>query len=233
MKAGCTGSLHIFTLSSFAIAQPVFDLLSRNAAFFVVRRSEPSDILILCALICVVLPLCLILIEKGVSSIAQGYQRYLGQVGLVDTLIGRLVSRLKAEGLYDRSLIVFTADHGVSFRPNQPRRLLTEENAPDIMRVPLFIKAPHQRDGVINDRNVETVDIVPTLADLLHVSLPWTVDGQSAFDSVRSEKKQKKIFAYSISHYLTRHVFDGVLPLTQNQKAGAVLDFDYERGSAG
>ena len=73
-------------------------------------------------------------------AIAQGYQRYLYQVELVDTLIGRLVSRLQAEGLYDRSLIVFTADHGVSFRPNQPNRLLTEENAPDILRVPLFIK---------------------------------------------------------------------------------------------
>ena len=62
-------SLHIFTLSSFALVQPLFDLLSRNATFFVVRRSEPLDILILCALMCVVLPLCLILFGKGLGWI--------------------------------------------------------------------------------------------------------------------------------------------------------------------
>ena len=161
-------------------------------------------------------------------AISQGYQRYLYQVGLVDVLIGKLISRLKTEGLYDRSLIVLTADHGVSFRPNQPNRILTEENAPDIMRVPLIMKAPYQRAGVINDRNVETVDIVPTIADLLHVSLPWPVDGQSAFDSVRPEKKDKIVFASSILNYRNGYVFDGGFPLTQSRKDRPSLGFGLE-----
>ena len=42
----------------------------------------------------------------------QGYQRYLLQLGFVDQLIGRLMDRLREEHLYDRSLIVVTADHG-------------------------------------------------------------------------------------------------------------------------
>ena len=155
-------------------------------------------------------------------AISQGYQRYLSQVGLVDTLIGRLVSRLKTEGLYDRSLIVFTADHGASFRPNQPRRVLTESNAPDIMRVPLFVKAPYQQERVINDRNVETVDIIPTVSDLLHVSPPWAVDGHSAFDPVRPEKKDKIIFAGD------RYVFDGRFPPEQHRKNRPRLGFGLE-----
>ena len=165
-------------------------------------------------------------------AIAQGYQRYLYQVELVDTLIGRLVSRLQAEGLYDRSLIVFTADHGVSFRPNQPNRLLTEENAPDILRVPLFIKTPYQRAGVTSDWNIETVDIVPTIADLLEVPLPWTVDGQSAFDSVRPKKEERIVFSGSTAAYHDRYVFEGAFPPTQKRNDRLSLAFGLEEGQA-
>src|SRR5918995_3271908 len=71
-----------------------------------------------------------------------GYQRYLLQVGYVDTMIGELVARLKAAGLYDSALIVITADHGKSFRPGQPKRTLAEavrSNAADLLQVPLFM----------------------------------------------------------------------------------------------
>jgi hypothetical protein len=55
-------SLHTFTLCGFAIAQPLFDLLSRNAEFFIVRRSEPLDIFLL-------IPAALVVVEGGASLI--------------------------------------------------------------------------------------------------------------------------------------------------------------------
>jgi hypothetical protein len=114
------------------------------------------------------------------SAARQAEQRHLLQVGFVDTLVGRLLDRLEATGLYDRALLVVTADHGASFLPRQPYRLATMTNAADIARVPLFVKAPEQREGRVSDRNVETVDILPTMAELLGVELPWPVDGTSA-----------------------------------------------------
>ena len=56
--------------------------------------------------------------------IQQKYQRHLLQVEFTDRLLGRALDELHATGLYDRSLIVVTADHGESFgRPGQrPRR---------------------------------------------------------------------------------------------------------------
>ncbi len=111
----------------------------------------------------------------------QSYQRYLLQVGLVDTLVGELISRLKSAGLYEKSLIVITADHGVSFRPHDNRRAITKTNFADIMAIPLFVKAPFQQQGDIRDHNVETIDILPTIADILGIKLPWPVDGGSAF----------------------------------------------------
>ena len=111
----------------------------------------------------------------------QSYQRHLLQVGLVDTLVGQLIARLKSAGLYEQSLIVMTADHGVSFRPHDNRRSLTKTNFADVMTVPLFVKAPSQQQGEIRDHNVETIDILPTIADILGIALPWSVDGGSAF----------------------------------------------------
>jgi hypothetical protein len=92
------------------------------------------------------------------------------------------VRSLRRRGLYDRSIIVLTADHGVSFRPGGPRRITTAENLPDLAFVPLVVKAPGQTAGRMVDDHVQTVDILPTLTDALGISLPWRVDGHSALD---------------------------------------------------
>jgi len=106
------------------------------------------------------------------------YQRHLLQVGFVDHLLGRLFERLRDLGIYDTSLIVITADHGASFQEGEPRRELGKNNAADLMMVPLFIKVPGDPGGIVLDSNVTTVDILPTVADVLSVKLPFEVDGR-------------------------------------------------------
>ena len=118
--------------------------------------------------------------------IEQAYRRYLLQVGFVDRMLGRLFARLRRTGLYDCSLIVITADHGISFRAGQPLRGIRDSNYADIAPVPLFVKAPHQQRGEIVDLPVQTVDVLPTIADVLGVRLPWPVDGHSGFSSRRA-----------------------------------------------
>jgi Sulfatase len=111
----------------------------------------------------------------------QQYQRHLLQVGFTDRLLGRLIARLRQTGLWDRALVVVAADHGVSFRVGQTdRREVTPETVEDIAPVPLFVKAPGQRAGRVSTRPVETIDILPTIADALGVRLPWRVDGRPA-----------------------------------------------------
>jgi hypothetical protein len=116
-------------------------------------------------------------------TITQNYQRHLLQVGMVDQLVGRLVKRLHDQDLYDQSLIVITADHGASFRAGESRRNLAAANHGDIMPVPLFIKYPHQHTGGIDDRGAQTIDILPTIIDVLDVAKPlWKLDGKSLAD---------------------------------------------------
>ena len=109
----------------------------------------------------------------------QAQQRHLLQVAYTDRALGRILDRLEETGLYDDSLVVVVADHGVSFRPNGERRRVEPGNMEEIAFVPLFVKAPGQARGEIVDGPARTMDIVPTVADLLDVEVPWEVDGRS------------------------------------------------------
>ena len=110
----------------------------------------------------------------------QAYQRHLLQAGFVDRLVGQLLDRLERTGVADEAAVVVTADHGISFRPGESRRGATTGNAEDIAFVPLFVKSPGQKKGAVVDYHVETIDILPTLADLLDIRIPWAVDGRTA-----------------------------------------------------
>jgi len=110
----------------------------------------------------------------------QAYQRHLLQVGYVDRLLGDLLERLRQTGLYDRSLVVVTADHGMSFREGESGRSASQANLQDVALVPFFVKQPGQERGAVADYHVETIDILPTIADVLDVRIPWRVDGETA-----------------------------------------------------
>jgi hypothetical protein len=144
-------------------------------------------------------------------AIAQLYQRHLLQLGYVDGFLGRLVSRLKAAGLYGRALVIVTSDHGASFQARSWRRRYSDETAAEIMRVPLIIKLPDGTpwpDGSsvllggqrISDRNVETIDIAPTVAQVVGVPLPWHADGVSVLDQSQPERSSKTVFFEDARH---------------------------------
>jgi hypothetical protein len=109
----------------------------------------------------------------------QAQQRHLLQVRYTDLALGRILDRLEETGLYDDSLVVVVADHGVSFRPNGERRRIEPGNMEEIAFVPLFVKAPGQARGETVDGPARTMDVVPTIADLLDVEVPWELDGRS------------------------------------------------------
>ncbi|MBI3863463.1 MAG: sulfatase-like hydrolase/transferase [Planctomycetia bacterium] len=110
-------------------------------------------------------------------------QRYLLQLQFTDVQIGRLLARLCETGIYDKCLLIVTADHGVTFKVGDTARAATEQSLPDVMSVPLFVKAPGQKTGILSDRNVESVDLLPTVTDFLGIDLQFPIDGRSVFDA--------------------------------------------------
>ena len=59
----------------------------------------------------------------------------------------------------------------------------------NILPVPLFIKSPHQETGKRDDGNAETIDILPTIAELLEQEIPWAVDGVSLISAEKPAGK--------------------------------------------
>jgi hypothetical protein len=120
-------------------------------------------------------------LSEDLTPFQFAWQRHVLQTRYTDLLLGRLLRELRDDGLYDRALILVTADHGVSFMRGEAPRTASPENAAGIAMVPLFIKRPHQREGRVLDRAARATDVLPTVADLLDTRLPWNVTGTSLF----------------------------------------------------
>ncbi len=117
-------------------------------------------------------------------------QRLQLQIGFLDRELGKLFARMRREGTFDRSLIVVTADHGISSEHGVPTRRDTDmRNIDELAPVPLFVKAPRQKRGETIRSYVRTTDVAPTIADLVNARLPYRADGRSAFSrEVRSRR---------------------------------------------
>jgi sulfatase-like protein len=129
--------------------------------------------------------------------------RHLLQLGFADLELRRLIKHLKENGMWDKALVVVTADHGVSFRVGQfDRRNVNRKNIDEITPVPLFIKKPGQKKGAINSEVVETTDIWPTMADILNVKIDKDTDGRSAFSREVRDRTQVKMLKRNLSGWI-------------------------------
>ena len=106
-------------------------------------------------------------------------QRHLLQLQWTDRMLTNMVRVLKDKGQWDDSLVILTADHGVSFLPGDPIRGLGNRNESRVMFTPMFVKEPGQTEGRIDERPTQTIDIVPTILDVLDAESPWPLDGRS------------------------------------------------------
>ncbi len=140
----------------------------------------------------------------------QALQRLTLQLEYTDRLVGKLIDRLRRLGLYDKALFIVLADHGASHIPGHSHRLLGDPpdpvNSGAIVHVPLFVKLPGERRGRTIDRPVRTIDVVPTIADVLGFHIPWKVDGSSLFGLDSNPKR----FANRYMSY--RHSSDRLPP---------------------
>jgi hypothetical protein len=130
--------------------------------------------------------------EPWPSTLA--HQRHLLQLAYTDRLVGGVIEKMKAQGLWDKALFVVTADHGISYMPGQRPRKFDGPNAAELLWVPLFVKLPGQQQGRVDDRNWQHVDLLPTIADVLGVKVPWRVDGVSGLGRDLRTQTQKRFY---------------------------------------
>lgn len=113
------------------------------------------------------------------SQVAQLEALYDGQIRYLDDRIGRLLAELEASGLYDRSLIILTSDHGDGFMEHG---FISHSSTPfdELVHVPLIVKLPgglHAGRRVA--QQVRSIDVAPTVLELLGMPVPRRVSGCS------------------------------------------------------
>ncbi|UCE85520.1 MAG: sulfatase [Deltaproteobacteria bacterium] len=98
--------------------------------------------------------------------------------------LGRLFEMLKRQGLYDDSLIIVTSDHGEELFDHggfSHGYSLHEE----VLRVPLYVKLPRQRETRTVRARVSVMDLYPTVLEALGIPVEGTLDGVSLLPLLR------------------------------------------------
>lgn len=116
--------------------------------------------------------------EPYASRYASAYD---GEIAFTDSLLATFFQDLKERGIYDRALIILTADHGEGLGDHielEHGMFLYRE----ALQVPLMIKLPGQeRSGTVIESPVGLYDLAPTIAGLMGFEA-WDVDGISILD---------------------------------------------------
>jgi arylsulfatase A-like enzyme len=129
---------------------------------------------------------------------------YCGGIFSVDRWIGRLVTHLKARGLYDDTLIVLTSDHGEEFADHHPNAVTGAHGHTlydELVHVPLIVKLPRQeRAGTRVAPLVRSVDVMPTVLDVLGLPAPVGPSGRSLRNTWSGRPAEERVaFSESLS----------------------------------
>lgn len=113
--------------------------------------------------------------------------RYWGLVSLVDTHVGRILDTLAELGLDERTVVVFTSDHGDMMGSHRlvAKMVMYEEAC----KVPLLIMVPWLRGSPrLVEHPVSQIDLVPTLLDILGMPIPPHLEGRSWYPFLRGDR---------------------------------------------
>ncbi|HKI71991.1 MAG TPA: sulfatase [Verrucomicrobiae bacterium] len=154
---------------------------------------------------------------------------YAALVETLDDTVGLLLAKLDALGLRDRTLVIFTSDHGGLHVPEGPHARITH-NTPfragkgylyeGGLRVPLIARWPGKIPaGRVVDAPVINTDWLPTLAEIARARTPRDLDGVSITSLLLGRGQPKaRHFYWHFPHYTNQG----------SQPAGAIREGDWK-----
>ncbi|AJR04507.1 sulfatase [Siansivirga zeaxanthinifaciens] len=114
---------------------------------------------------------------------------YYACVSYVDAQIGLVLDELKRLELEDDTIVILWGDHGWNLGDHKLWcKHVTFETA---LRTPLIIKVPGKTSGQHTEAITEYIDIYPSLAELVGLNIPATVEGQSFVPVINGQSQQK------------------------------------------
>jgi choline-sulfatase len=130
---------------------------------------------------------------------------YNGEVAFADSQVARIVERLKALGVYERTVIAVIGDHGESLGDHgETTHGFFIYNS--VTHVPFVIRSPFSlTQGRRVGDPVREVDLMPTVLDLLGLAAPAKMSGVSLAPLMTGVKKELGLDAYSEAMYPLHH----------------------------
>ena len=117
--------------------------------------------------------------------ILDDWAQYLNAVMNTDIQVGKIVQRLKAEGIYDSTYIFFLTDHGISHA--RGKQFLYEEG----IHVPLIVRGPGLKAGTVREDMVVHIDMAATSLGLAGIAIPKWMQGRDLLS--RNYKRREYI----------------------------------------
>ncbi|SMC80423.1 sulfatase [Cellulophaga tyrosinoxydans] len=114
---------------------------------------------------------------------------YYACVSYIDAQIGLVLDELKRLDLEENTIVILWGDHGWNLGDHKLWcKHVTFETA---LRTPLLIKVPGKTNGKKTEAITEYIDIYPSLAELVGLKSPKTVEGKSFVPIINGEKSTK------------------------------------------
>lgn len=111
------------------------------------------------------------------------YPDYISAINRLDYNVGRLIDKLKEEGIYDDTIIIYTSDHASHFKTRNPEyKRSCHESA---IHTPLIIKGGGFDSGRTETRLTSLIDLPPTLLSMAGIPIP---DSYMGIDLTEMEK---------------------------------------------
>lgn len=126
---------------------------------------------------------------------------FYGTIEKVDVLIGKIIDKLEDTKILDKTLFIYTTDHGSAF----PRSKCTLYD-PGIKTL-LLMNLPSSElfsGGKVYDQMLSNIDLLPTLVDLVSGKPPKNIEGESFFPLLKGKTNEfrNRIFAEKTYHEL-------------------------------
>lgn len=117
--------------------------------------------------------------EQGEALFRKMNAVYLGMISYVDELVGRIVSALKEEGIYEDTTIILCSDHGDFAGDAGQTEKWPSDMTDMITRVPLIIRRPGCLGGQRIHTPTQSFDILPTILDYENIKVNYLQFGVS------------------------------------------------------
>ncbi len=131
---------------------------------------------------------------------------YYGMISDMDEKIGEILAALSRMGLAEDTIVVYTADHGLSVGQHG---LLGKQNLYDhSVRVPLILRGPGVPSGMLVDSLTRTYDVYPTLCELAGLEIPASADAQSLLPLMEGSAAETRPYLHSVYKHVQRMTQD-------------------------